>query len=485
MDTDRTSGAMGAGPLADRRTGLLVAAAVAGVVLVIVGLVVARSNGDSTPGLRVLAGDNHPVTGVAAGGLESFGSPAVVASASDPDTLVVAARVERPQLSAVVRRSSDAGATWATAELPAPPGERAYSPDLAMAGGRVYAAYVTLAEATNNPSGVWLAQSTDGGASFAPPAKVAGPYGYQPRVLVHGDMVHVSFVQASSSLEGVRNGFGPPPNPVVVATSTDGGARFGQAVPVSGQRQRVGAATPFVDAGGDLMVLFEDFGDDVTDFEAKPGPDYTGSYSLVLARSTDGGTTFQETSVVDDAVRPMGRFSPYSPVFPSVAVAPSGAASGPSAIYVAWADGAGSDWDVHLRRSDDGASTWGQRVRVNTDQTKTAQYLPAVAVAPSGRVDVAFLDRSEDPKGNMLTGAALATSFDAGATWRSVVVSDHLFDAMIGPEGFTAGMADPGSRLSLTSDKDRAVVAWTDARQGTEATARQDVYVAPVTIGAA
>lgn len=466
------------------RTAALAAAAGLGLVLVGIG-VVAGSGDDSPPRMEVSAGTNAAVTEVT-DTLDANNSPQLLASPVDADTLVMAARIDRPQLSLVVRRSDDAGATWSTADVPLPAGEvRAFSPDLAFdAGGKLYATFVTMSEPANNPTGVWLAQSSDGGRSFAAPTKVSGPYAYQPRVLVNANTVHVSFVQASASVEGVINGFGPPPNPVVVATSTDSGATFAEAVPVSGQRERVGAATPFFGLQGELMVLFEDFGDDTVDFAGESAaPAYEGDFSLVMARSDDAGRSFREVSVVDDAVKATDRFNPYVPVYPSVAVGPEGEAPRGDAIYVAWADSTGGDWDVFLRRSGDGGKTWGGRVKVNTDnRAGTHQYLPAVSVAIDGRVDVAFLDRSDGGPDNVFAAAALATSFDAGVTWQTISVSDKLFDTRVGPQGANPESIEFGSRIGLVSQRTRALVAWTDTRDGNEATGRQGIYFAPVRI---
>lgn len=463
-------------------------AAAAGLGLVLVGIGVAVSSGDdSPPRMEVRAGTNRPVTSTApADALNAYNSPAAVVSPKSADTLVVAARLDRPQFSAVVRRSVDAGETWKSAEIPLPTGEvRAYAPDLAYdTDGGLYATYITLSDPNNNPTGVWLARSDDDGQSFSAPTKVAGPYAYQPRVLVNGTTVHVSFVQATAAVESVTNGFGPPPNPVVVATSTDGGATFGNAVTVSAQRERVGAATPFFGIKGELMVLYEDFADDSGDFENASGaPTYSGDFTLVLARSGDAGKTFEEVSVVDDAVKPTDRFNPYTPVYPTVAVSPIGDAPEGDAIYVSWADATNTDWDVFVRRSNDNGATWGARTQVNTpDNSGTHQYLPTVSVAPTGRVDVAYYDRTDGGANNVFTAAVLATSFDAGVTWRTISVSDKLFDSRVGPQAINAETADFGSRLSLVSQTERALVVWTDSRSGDEGTGRQDIYFAPVSI---
>ncbi|MGH9178980.1 MAG: hypothetical protein ACRD0N_10555 [Acidimicrobiales bacterium] len=460
--------------------------AAAGLGLVLVGVGVAVStDDDDPPRMEVSAGTPTAITDMGADSLTAHNSPAVVASPSDPDTLVVAARVDRPQLSAVIQRSTDGGRTWDDTQLPLPAGEvRAFAPDVAFdSAGTLYVAFLTMSDPDNNPTGVWVARSGDEGASFATPTKASGPYGYQPRLVVSGSTIHVSFVQATNAVESITNGFGPPPNPVVVATSTDSGATFGQPVEVSGDRARVGAATPFLGLEGELMVLFEDFGNDSVDFEGRSGPTHEGDFSLVLARSDDGGRTFEEVSVVDDAVKPTSRFNPYVPEYPSVAVSPIGEAPAGDAIYVAWADATNNDWDVFVRRSNDGGASWGPRVKVTSEAAAsgTHQYLPSIAVAPTGRVDIAFLDRSED-EDNRFAAAALATSFDAGATWRTVSVSNKLFDSSVGPPSPAPGGADFGSRIGIVSQREQALAVWTDTQAGTVDTGRQDIYFAPVRI---
>jgi hypothetical protein len=466
-------------PPSKNRNAMLVGAAGVGLLLVGIGLVVA--DGDDAEQAEVASGTNVAVTGAVADPLVAFNSPAIVASPTDPETMVVAARVDRPQLGAAVYRSADAGRTWSAVELPLPAGEvRAHAPDLVFDGaGTLFATFHTVSDPENNPTAIWLARSDDGGATFEPATRVSGPFGFQPRVAAgEGGDVHVVFVQASEAVATVRNGFGPPPNPVMAATSSDGGATFGDPVQVSAEeRERVGAPVPVVGPGGRLYVLYQDFGDDADDFEGRPNRSvHEGDFALVLARSTDGGESFEEASVVDDAVVPTERFNPYWPKAPSIAVD-----SSDGAVYVAWADGTNGDSDVFVRRAPAGGGEWTARTQVNEDGSapEADQYLPVVSVAPGGRVDVAFLDHSGDAD-NVLAAAALATSFDRGESWRTVVVSDRMFDSRVGPTSPDAGNADPGSRIGLVSRADEALVTWTDTRHGSEDTGRQDVYFAPV-----
>ena len=477
---------------------VLIGAAALGIALILIGAVIGLwalfGGGDE---FRVTAGGNLPVNQDTAS-VAAHNSPTITRSPTSPNTLAVAGRIDRPQLAAALHVSTDGGRSWADVTLPLPPGEQSvFSPDVAFdAKGTLYALFTSVPEAGNVPSALWLTRSTDAGDSFSAPVKVAGPFALQPRLAVdpRSGNVHVTWLQATDVIakevaetaQQTANvertpGLGPPPNPVMMATSTDGGATFSAPVQVSERsRARVGAATPVVGRDGQVFVLYQDFGDDTADFEGRPGPIHKGRFSLVLARSSDQGRSFSTASVVEPEVVPSERFLVYLPKFPSVAVDPER-----GDIYVAWSDaknasGRNSNWDVFVRRSGDGGRTWSKRNKVNDDGTRRFQYLPQVAVAPGGRVDVAYLDRRDD-KANVFTGATLASSFDRGESWSSVAVSDTLFDSRVGPRNERT-KADTGSRLGLVSGQDAAFVVWPDTRRGNTESDKQDLFFAPVRI---
>lgn len=476
----RHTGPAGGSPRA--KQGFLIGALGVGLLLIGVGMAIS-SNDDDGERVEVAAGTNLAVT-AAADDTSAHNSPTVAVDPTNPEIMVVAARVDRPQLSAAIHRSEDGGRTWSSLDVPLPEGEvRAFAPDVAFDDeGRLYVSFITLSDPANNPTAVWLSRTESPGSALSRPVKVSGAYAYQPRLAVDpsSEVVHVTFVQASAAVETVRNGFGPPPNPLVAATSADGGRSFGPAVQISPeQRERVGAANPVVGADGKLYVLYQDFGDNDADFEGRPGRSaYDGQFSIVLAHSDDRGATFEEAGVVDDDVVPTERFNPYYPKAPSLAI---DRADG--TLYVAWAGGGVEDTDVFVRRSTDSGASWGPRIKVGAARSAsgTSQLLPTVSVAPGGRVDVAFLDGSVD-SGNTLTGAVLATSFDRGRTWQTVVVSDRLFDPQVGPPSAEPDAADLGSRIGLVSSRTGALTVWADAREGNLDTGRQDIYFAPVRI---
>lgn len=469
--------AAGSGP--HRR--LTAVLAVLGLGLALVGAGLALRPDPAPPAVEITAGSTNVVVNQDADSIDSHNSPTMVVDPTDPETLVVAGRIDHLEFSARLHVSSDRGRTWTDVEIPVPPGhERPYVPDIAFAPeGTLLVLFATL-DADGNPAALWLERSTDAGSTFSAPVQVTGPYAYQGRLAVAGGSgdIHVTWLQADADVVGIVDGIGPPPNPVVMATSRDGGDTFANPVPVSEPaRQRVGAATPVVGPDGIVFVLYQDYGDDAADFEGLPGPVHDGTFALVLARSADRGDTVETVGVVEPDVVPFSRFSVYRPQFPSLAVDPDD-----GSLYVAWAHPTGGDRDVFLRRSDDGGRTWSDRIQVNSDGSSTAQYLPEVSVGPDGRVDVVYLTRSGDPENDVLTAAHLATSFDQGMTWHAIVLSDTLFDARIGPGSERPQGADAGSRLGLVSVADGAYAVWADSRRGTPGSDKQDLVFAPVRI---
>ena len=442
------------------------------------------------PGPEVFITDPGPE-----GNVDANNSPGVAANPRDRDNIVVVNRVDAPYFSADLHWSKDGGRTWSTTDLPLPEGtgsdgpplelspdgevvfvdtKRPFAPDVAFApDGTLYVTYVNLMGRGNVPDNLWLARSDDGGATLTEPMRVAGDRVYQARVVVDPDgVIHVTYLQADDIAVWAL----PSPAEVVATRSEDGGETFSEPVAVSDpDRPRVGAASPVIAADGDLVVLYQDFTDNVRDFQNLEGPAWDGASALVVTRSSDGGRSFSPGVEVDDGVVVGKRFIVFLPEFPDIAAGPDGE------LYVVWADARDGDADVLLSRSSDGGRTWTQASRVNDDPPGdgTSQYLPAVAAA-EGRLDIVYLDRRGDPE-DVMTAVSLATSTDEGASFAIVQLSSRSFDATIGPETQQAHI-EPGvgSRLDLVSWDDAALAVWTDTRVGEDKPEfnRQDLLAA-------
>lgn len=417
--------------------------------------------------------------------IDANNSPTVVRSPTDPAQLAVVNRVDTPRFSCAMHVSFDAGATWERVKIPFPEGEelppRCFAPDAAFgADGTLYVSFVTLIGLGNTPNAAWVVEAKPGERALSVPVKSLGPLAFQVRLAADPVKAHRLWLSYVKVEETATLGIARPGNPVEVIRSDDGGATWGTPTVVSDPgRQRVIAPSIASGPDGRLYVLYLDLGDDALDYSGahggRGGDPYPGTWSLVLARSTDGAETWRET-VVDDGVVPTERIIVLFPPSPSLAVDPKG-----DEVYVGFSDGRLGDADVRVWASKDAGTSFGPGRRVNDTRPKdgTAQYLPRLAVAPGGRLDVVYYDRRAD-RANVMNQVSLQSSTDAGRTWKPHVrLSDRAFDSRIG-FGSERDLPDLGSRLGLVSTSQRALAVWTDTRAGTEASNKQDLARAVV-----
>jgi hypothetical protein len=408
--------------------------------------------------------------------IDAHNSPTVVRSPTDPATLALANRIDTPRYSCALHVSTDGGATWTQRPLPAPKGERVcFAPDVTFAAdGTLYMSFVTLRGEGNVPNAAWLVRSTDAGRTFSTPVRVLDKLPFQVRIAADPRLpqrLYVTWLQAYGV--GLYR-FARPGFPIRTMRTDDGGATWKSRVKVSGPpHERAVAPAVAVGRNGEVYVLYLDVGEDRLDYEGghngEGGPPYAGRWQLVLARSRDDGATWEE-SVVDEAVVPTERFVVFIPPFPSLAID-----RGSGKVYVAFQDARHGDPDVFVWSRAAGGRAW-TRTRVNDTRTGdgTAQYLPKLAVAPNGRVDVVYYDRRSDRR-NVMNEVSLQSSFDGGRSFnRSLRLTDMSFSSRIGL-GRERGMPDLGSRLALISADTRAFAAWADTRAGTPASNKQDV----------
>jgi hypothetical protein len=408
--------------------------------------------------------------------ISAHNSPTLVRSPVDGRKLAVANRIDTPRFSCALHVSQDGGGSWRQTPIPAPGGEesKCFAPDVAFgADGTLYLVFVTLKGRANVPNAVWLSRSRDGGRTLSKPAKALGPLSFQVRLAADPTAprrLYLTWLEASGV--GLYR-FTEPGNPIRLARSDDGGESWGTPVTVnSPSRQRVVAPSLAVSTGDQLSVLYLDLVDDRLDYEGghegRGGTPYPDPWRLVLARSEDRGETWSE-SVVEERLFPTERILAFLPPFPSLAV-------DGERVYAAFHDRRLGDADVFLWASGDGGKSFGEPLRVNDTpkRDRTAQYLPRLALAGDGRLDVLYYDRRSD-KRNRGTEVSLQSSFDNGESFtRSVRLSERPFDSRVG-FGAERGMPDLGSRLGLISDDERALAVWTDTRAGTEASRKQDL----------
>lgn len=443
-----------------------------------------------------------PVTALDLRLAEAKNSPAVVVDPTNPAFAALAYRVDAQQFRCGLEVSGDGGRTWSAARpvkrLPAG-AERCYAPEVAFdRTGRLHYLFVGLHTTGNTPMGVFLTSSDDNAKSFSTPRKILGADVFGVRMAIDPGLgengrIHIAWIQTNSP-PGLGS-FPPPPNPVLTAYSDDLGKTFSAPVQVSDQeRQRVVAPALAVGADHAVHVLYYDLGEDQRDYHNLEGPVWEGMWSLVLTTSRDAGKSYERGVLVDGEVVPPEKVMLIFTMPPA-----SLAADIRGGVYVAWYDGRNGDWDVFLRRSADAGRSWGEPRRVNDDPPRNGrhQYLPKVAIAPNGRVDVIFNDRRNDPR-NVMTDVFYTWSPDGiGPFAPNLRLTTESFDSRVGAQyraiQRASGLTEPGGRLGLFSADDRVVAAWADTRlyarspddppELAPSAADQDVWAAEVNFG--
>ncbi|MBA3300034.1 MAG: exo-alpha-sialidase, partial [Thermoleophilaceae bacterium] len=414
----------------------------------------------------------------------SHNSPTLARNPVRAANVVISNRIDTPQFACDLQVSFDGGAKWTQTPIPLPKGEepKCFAPDAAFApDGTLYLSFATLKGRGNVPNAVWTVRSTDGGRTLSEPVKAGGGLRFQVRLAVdpaNPRRIYLTWVKAADVgfLKFTETG-----NPIQSIRSDDGGATWRQPVRVSSPaRARAVAPVPAVGPKGELYVLYLDLEEDRLDYEGghqgKGGAPYQGDFRLVLARSRDQGSTWAE-SVVGDGIKPIHRFVVLFPPYPALAV---DRRSG--RIYAAFHDARLGDPDVSVWSLPAGPKKkWQGPTRVNDTPRHdgTWQYLPQLAVAPNGRLDVLYYDRRSDRE-NVMNHVSLQSSFDSGKSFiPSTRLSSQPFDSRIGFGGKN-GLPDLGSRLALLPDRQRTLAVWSDTRAGTRASNKQDLSRAVV-----
>ncbi len=245
-----------------------------------------------------------------------------------------------------------------------------------------------------------------------------------------------------------------PCGQIELVASHDGGQSFG--APVVVQRGEIcvvnQGSEPAVGPHGEIFLTFE------RDWLTSLTP------RIMAARSLNRGASFSNPTVVHTITSiaftpPSGYNREVINDFPRIAAALTGPNRG--GVYITYHDATSGDPDVFVSRSSNGLS-WRAPVRVN-HETIDYQFLPAVAVEPSGNVDVMWYDRSLDP-GTALTNTFSGQSTDGGQTFsRNARVSDVATDWLATISDIAPNFGDYND---ITAGGNRAYAAWGDGRLG-------------------
>ena len=127
----------------------------------------------------------------------------------------------------------------------------------------------------------------------------------------------------------------------------------------------------------------------------------------------------------------------------------------------------GDPADIMFARSTDGGDTWGDPVRINDDlPNDNWQWFGTLSVAPSGRIDVAWVDTRDNP-GSFDSALYYSWSLDGGETWSQNEKLSEAFDPHLGwPQ-----QSKLGDYYHSVSDENGMHLAWAATFNG-----EQDVF---------
>jgi hypothetical protein len=399
--------------------------------------------------------------------------------------VAAAHRQDAPRFGCGLAVSGSGGQGWRpvnpVTELPEG-AKTCYAPEVSFGPqGRLHYLFAALQGRGNEPLGVFLASSDDRGKSFAEPRQVLDEHNFSARLAVDRSAgergrLYLSWLDATS--DPPLGAMPPPPNPIRFAASTDGGQTWSEPLQINPEgQQRVAGPTMSVDDGM-VYIAYYDLKQDRRDYKGLAGPVYDGTWSLVLARSTDGGETFT-TTVVDDKVRPAQR------VMLIFTMAPPALAAGPEGrVCVGWPQAHEGHGDVLARCSTDRGESWTERTRVNQDPggSSAIHLLPQLAFAPNRRLDAAYLARNPT---SSVQHTYYAASHDGGQSFADPVrvtsqpSNPQIGQRYVGPAA--EGEVEFGSRLGLLARNDHAKVMWPDTRNSRSGTTGQDLFAARLT----
>jgi hypothetical protein len=299
-----------------------------------------------------------------------------------------------------------------------------------------------------------------------------------PVVTATGDTVYVAWM----NLTGEISGFGTGSSAVQVATSTNGGLAFGTPVELTtiASAGTSVAMNPSVavDPSGRLYVAYTTN----VSYAGVVGCPSSGCFyggwtsSVVVAVSTNNGSSFSDATVASDVILPTTHFGPFFDPSPALAVAPSG-----SQVYVAYASGyleplcspygcyTGLGSTVSVANSSTSGATFSEPQRIapglvgGSQDGANLMYNPAISVAPSGVLELTatFDNYSVCAPGAYGTfcgpqAQIYVNSSDDGATFSSpIYLSDNSTQLLYNPNN------PDGEYASALTAGDQLFFAWT------------------------
>jgi hypothetical protein len=384
-------------------------------------------------------------------------NPAQVVSASKKF-----AHIQTYDFTLATEYSSDGGQTWHDSAALAMPGFTVMTdPTLAWDdSGNVFLVGLT---GTNPPTfntiGIVIYKSTDGGVTWSAPNPIHNSTGDDkqwaagdgnPASAYHGNVYAV--------WDNLVSGGG-----MSFARTTDHGATWtGAAAASAGGIIQTGTVFPeiYVSGNGTVYVVS------------------IGGSQIEMIVSSDGGNSFQPATPPATGVTTLEASMPIVDgwaEFPGghfrIITDPTLAVYGQT-VLVAWADARGGMSRIYYARSLDGGTTWttgpsGQPLLTESIPANLQHFHPQMTVDPNGVFGCVFYEFGPKPA-TMLIDVLLARSFDGGASFGSLTVTDQPWDPTTDAPW---AHGDPnvrfiGDYMGLAASTQGFLPVWTDTRTG-------------------
>lgn len=409
----------------------------------------------------------------------------------NPDNLIGSAVDYRKESQTWAYYTTNAGKTWNNVSLGYPhQGWRSTNdPSVCFDHlGRGYLCYggFNVTKSQFGENGVYVSLTDDGGLTWhkthIPVIEHVGPQtvdsSFEDKYYIHADTCITSPFRGRLYIPWKRVINKDSSTQIVIAHSTNRGLSWQPPVAVSNRFPGTSEHATF----GQSFPL------------ARTGPD--GSVYLVwnsgtesairFARSTDGGLTFSDPSVVFNyksfgekrevagVVNSRVKQSVRAEAYPTLCVDNT---NGPRRgwLYLVWS--ADNYPNVYFSRSTNAGASWSEPVVVHSDTTND-QFWPWIALDPlNGDLAVMYFD-SRDDSANLLVNCYVSYSPDGGSTWVDKRVGDAENDLRNNP---FQGRTFAGDYSGCDFYGGIVYPSWVDMRNTTASnTADSDVFTAIV-----
>jgi hypothetical protein len=361
----------------------------------------------------------------------------------------------------------DGGRTWTDGAFKLPPGFsdcRLNAPSgghvpsgsvVIGAYGQVYSVFGSANVADGRRESILVASSLDGGRTFLPARVAVAPpppdVGLARPLMTIGrgatgkDALLLSFWACHPTPQGTAC------DKAMFARSDDGGDNFAAPVVVN---QPPGGQNPSQPAVASDGTIFETFQRRFAD----------GHVDLLLAKSSDNGAQFTESSV--DTERNLGL--QYDPA--KLVVDPKS-----GALYSVWSDSRTGSEQIFFRKSINQGQSWLEASLLAPDPAVTgSSRSPSISVAPDGRIDIVYYHTP--PEQPNVDDVYLDSSTDGGATFKVRQVNPKPIDRSLGYSGPAASLGLVGNHYppTVSSLDTTADVVWSDTVNANKLTQTQD-----------